>query len=89
MVDYTYGEITNVKRFQHIGFPEWFSYKDEKKDEYIISTLDDSAVRYRIKGEDFDRLLFFRRCSQVLYSKGVIKYNKLDVIREFEDKPFE
>lgn len=89
MVDFKYGEINNVERFQHLGFPEWFSYTNEKGEEHIISTLDDCAIRYRIKGEEHDRLLFFGRCSHVLYSNGVIKYNKLDVIREFEDKPFE
>ena len=89
LVDYQYGEITNVEKFQHGGFPEWFTHTNKKDVEHIISTLDDCTIRYRIKGENFDRLLFFGRCSPVLYSNGVIKYNKRDVVRESEDKSLE
>lgn len=86
VTDYQYGEITNVEKFQHDGFPEWFTHTNKKDVEHIISTLDECTIRYRIKGENFDRLLFFGICSPVLYSDGVIKYNKRDVMRESEDK---
>jgi len=89
LVDYQYGEITNVEKFQHGGFPEWFTHTNKKGVEHIISTLDDCTIKYRIKGEDFDRQLFFGRCSPVLYSDGAIKYNKRDVIHELEDKSLE
>lgn len=64
MVDYRYSEISNIVRFNHIGFPEWFQYKNEKGEEYLISTLDDCAIRYRIEDENFDKLLFFSRGTQ-------------------------
>ncbi len=80
------GQIDNVGDLSHVGFPEWFTQK-EKNHEHFLSTLDDCPLRYRIKGEDFYRILFFRRGSAVYYSEGTINYNKDDVHREIIDKP--
>ena len=69
---FTAVQIHNVVDFRHLDFPEWFTKKG-KNYEHILSTLDDCAIRYRIKGEDFDKILIFGRGSAVRYSSNVHK----------------
>ncbi len=85
-MNYNPGKIDNVIKCSQIGYPEWIYTIDENGGKTFLSMLDDCCIRYRIDGEEYDRLLFFGRSCGVYYrADKTLFFNKNDLVRESID----